>query len=402
MRDALLERLAERPDLDLVLATAVQPFARRLARRLGGSAVVLDAERDIVRLVLKGWTIDLARLQGESLPADLARRDYRVNAIALVLPTQPGAEPTLVDPQAGLADLQTGVLTAIAEANLLDDPLRLLRGLRLAAELDFQLEGRTQAWLAQHHHRLATVAPERVLAELERLAAAPAGHLGLAQIARQGWLQPWGAEPPGAADRLAALSLECAAAAGLSPQETALALPLARLAALASGGVLARLHASRRLQQRSRQLEQAWQWCAPLQPAVDPALLAERERLALHRALTEDLPALLLQLEPAVAAPLLQRWRDPDDPLCHPRSPLDGQALQRALSLAPGPQLGQLLEHLMAERAFGRLPAREVEPCSQALAAARRWLEVASTPAASAGPVPLIAAVPDPGCSRQA
>ncbi|MFM7327018.1 MAG: hypothetical protein ACKO4L_19245, partial [Nodosilinea sp.] len=52
----------------------------------------------------------------------------------------------------------------------------------------------------------------------------------------------------------------------------------------------------------------------------------------------------------------LTRWRDPDDPLFHPRPPLNGRQLQQELGLPAGPALGRLLEALKRERAFGRLP----------------------------------------------
>ena len=79
--------------------------------------------------------------------------------------------------------------------------------------------------------------------------------------------------------------------------------------------------------------------------------------------------ALLLQRPLKQARHWLQRWRDHDDPLFHPRPPLNGADLQQALDLRPSPRLGALLDHLTAERAFGRLRDRE-----QALDAARRWL----------------------------
>ena len=87
--------------------------------------MVLDQERSIARLVLQGWTIDLARCLGANLHDDLLRRDYSANAIALPLQ---GVEPTgaLLDPSGGMTDLAAGRLRAISEANLLDDPLRLL------------------------------------------------------------------------------------------------------------------------------------------------------------------------------------------------------------------------------------------------------------------------------------
>jgi tRNA nucleotidyltransferase (CCA-adding enzyme) len=82
----------------------------------------------------------------------------------------------------------------------------------------------------------------------------------------------------------------------------------------------------------------------------------------------------LLLLPPGCRqAELLGRWRSADDPLCHPRPPLDGNQLQQQLGLGAGPRLGRLLIHLSQERAFARLPAKADR--AQVLALARQWLE---------------------------
>jgi tRNA nucleotidyltransferase (CCA-adding enzyme) len=387
VRDALLGRLDSRPDLDLVVPVDAIPLTRELAARLGGSFVPLDPQRSIARLVLRGWTIDLARRAGADLAADLDRRDYTINAMALPLAglrdgdavaAGPGGE--LVDPHGGLADLAAGRMVAIREANLLDDPLRLLRGLRLAAELDFTVDPLTWSWIRRHRERLPAVAGERILAELERLAAAPAGSRLLAAAGEAGLLEPWAdAELPHSGAGLAGLSPSGARQRGLDDGETAWALPLARLATVLSGEGLARLQASRRLQQRCRGLRR-WRRRLAEQPPGGLGALAEAERLELQQALEHDLPALLLQLEPEQARAALGRWRDPADPLFHPRPPLDGRQLQEALDLKAGPELGRLLAALTRERAFGRLPAgdgrgRLTAAEQQAvLQEARRWL----------------------------
>ena len=391
VRDALLDRLGERPDIDLVLPGDAVALCRQLQRRHGGSAVVLDAERSIARLVLQGWSLDLARQEGGSLNADLHRRDYTINAMALPLAGADAGPAALVDPLGGAADLQAAQLVAVSEANLLDDPLRLLRGLRLACELGFQLEPQTEAWIHQHHSRLGEVAGERVLAELEKLAAAADGGRGLAAVQRSGLLQTWQSKPnpEAAADpdpvvaRLQQLNPAHASTLGLSAAERATALPLARLAALLDAGSLQRLRSSRRLQQRVERLRH---WQGRLGPAASAAgaeALAEAERLQLHRQLEDDLPALLLSWPPqaaAVAQGWLQRWRDPHDPLFHPRAAIDGGSLQRELALQPSPQLGVLLDQLMLERAFGRIHTAE-----QALQAARQWLAQHRNPHSSGG-----------------
>jgi tRNA nucleotidyltransferase (CCA-adding enzyme) len=404
VRDGLLGRQADRVDLDLVVPDDAIALSRDLARRHGGSAVVLDGERSIARLVLRGWTVDLARRMGPDLESDLGRRDFSVNAMALTL-----ADPQrLVDPHGGLEDLARGQLRALSEANLLDDPLRLLRGIRLASELGFAIEARTWAWICAHHDRLAGVAGERVLAELERIAATPTGEQGLARAWAAGLLAT-GVDAPALA-ALARCSPAWAHRCGLNAAEQAWALPLARLAAVLDEPELERLRASRRLRQRARGLRR-WrrrlercaqlrpQGSAPLAPpgpplapaapdpvAPDPVApdsmgplrltdLEEPERLALHRELEADLPALLLQLEADDAKAALARWRDPQDPLFHPRAPLDGEVLQRQLAVKPGPELGQLLQHLTLESAFGRLPAvRGQDPDERVLSSARQWL----------------------------
>jgi tRNA nucleotidyltransferase (CCA-adding enzyme) len=432
VRDALLGRLAPRPDLDLVVPGDAVALARELARQLGGAVVVLDGERSIARLVLQGWTIDLARRMGANLQQDLLRRDYTANAIALqltatgegrehpegaLLDSNSGGallEPSgdLLDPSGGLEDLAAGRLRAISEANLLEDPLRLLRGVRLAWELDFVLEPTSLGWICQHGARLGQVAGERVLAELERLAVAPRGGLGLAQVVDTGLLASWGGElslagapaigvepakqgplarqeapagkgaPASGAEpamqpvilhhNLAKLQLEAAAERGLSEAETAWALPLARLASLLDGQSLARLKSSRRLQLSCQRLRHWWRRLGAV--GGDPDGLPEEERLSLQRQLEGELPALALLLEAEWAPTALARWRDPADPLFHPRAPIDGATLQAQLALEPGPRLGQLLEHLTRERAFGRLPAQPGENAAETLIEARHWL----------------------------
>ena len=363
VRDAALGRLSDQPDLDLVVSSGAITLGQQLARQQRGTCIVLDPERDIVRLVLRGWTIDLARREGPDLASDLRRRDYTVNAIAL--PLAPGSP--VVDPNGGLEHLRTRELVAISEANLLDDPLRLLRGLRLAAELGFAIPDPSLGWIRKHAPRLAEVAAERVLAELEKLSAAPEGHLGLQQAWELGLLAPWGAQPA-AGPALRQLSWRAAATRGLSPEERGNALPVARLAWLLDATAVERLKGSRRLQQRCGELRHWWQTLSHM--PLDA--LAEQERLSLHEQLGNDLPALLLGQTSATAQRALARWRDPADPLFHPRPPLDGRQLQQALALKPGPALGQLLTHLKLEHAFGRIALHDP---SAALASARQWLE---------------------------
>lgn len=126
----------------------------------------------------------------------------------------------------------------MSEANLLADPLRLLRGIRLACCLNFELDPTSRRWIESHASQLAQVAGERVLAELEKLACAAYGETGLALALECGLLGSWGADATitgttetGAA-ALSALGLNQAQDRGLEAEEISWALPLARLTAL--------------------------------------------------------------------------------------------------------------------------------------------------------------------------
>ena len=350
VRDGLLGRLERQPDLDVVVPGDALALARQLARDHGGTCVVLDAERSIARLVLGGWSLDLARQEGENLEADLKRRDYTINAIALPLPAAGATAAALVDPTGGLNHLGSRQLVAVSEANLLADPLRLLRGIRLACCLNFELEPTSRRWIESHASQLARVAGERVLAELEKLASAACGETGLALALACGLLSSWGADAatPRSATALSALGLDQAQDRGLQAEEI------------------------RRLQQRCRALRH---WRQKLGSVGGWDGLPEAGRLALCSELEADLPALLLLL-PQSAAGLLERWRLPSDPLFHPAPPLDGLSLQQELAIPPGRLLGRLLAHLTLERAFGRLaagPGAHADARAEVLAAAQSW-----------------------------
>jgi len=361
IRDGLIGRRRDKPDLDLVVPDQAIALTRQLARRHGGACVVLDEQRDMARLVLGGWTLDLARRDGSELEADLWRRDFRLNAIALEL----GPTPRLLDPTGGMGDLLAGRLAAVREQNLVDDPLRLLRAVRLTADLPLTIEAETWTMLRRWRTLLPQAAPERIQAELQRLVEGPRAVQALDSLADLELLEPWQERPGPQAPMATTGPALDQAAKGLDPMEQNLALPLLRLTACLGDRGLQALRFSRRQQQRCARLRY---WLEQLH-RQSPDTMEEEVRLRLHRELEEDLPALILQLPSQKQAAWLQRWRDRGDPLFHPRPPLDGRTLQQELALPQGPLLGQLLQHLCQERAFGRIQGAE-----EALTASRLWL----------------------------
>ncbi len=153
-------------DVDVVpLQSPPDVFARRLAARLRRRVVTLSEEHREYRVPCgRGW-VDVAGLRASTLREDLRRRDFTVNAIALRMP-----EGRCVDPWGGREDLRRRMLRTPRLRNLQDDPLRILRGLRLVAQLGFWVEPRTLAAMVRFAPELPRVAPERIRMELLRLA----------------------------------------------------------------------------------------------------------------------------------------------------------------------------------------------------------------------------------------
>ncbi|GAB3592564.1 CCA tRNA nucleotidyltransferase [Angustibacter peucedani] len=113
---------------------------------------------------------------GDRLDDDLVRRDFTVNAMAVALPAG-----DFVDPHGGLTDLAQGLLRTpgTPEASFTDDPLRMMRAARFAAQLGFAVAPEVQAAMTAMAERLSIVSAERVRDELVKLLLAPAPREGL-------------------------------------------------------------------------------------------------------------------------------------------------------------------------------------------------------------------------------
>ncbi len=180
VRDALLGLPA--PNLDLVVVGDPQP----LIEALGGDARVHDRFGTATVTTADG-SVDVARARTETyehpgalptvapadeLGADLARRDFSVNSIAVPV-SDPGR---VIDPQGGLDDLHAGILRVLHDGSFVDDPTRALRAARYASRLGLGVEPRTLELLRDTN--LGTVSDDRVEAELRRLAAEPVPRAG--------------------------------------------------------------------------------------------------------------------------------------------------------------------------------------------------------------------------------
>jgi tRNA nucleotidyltransferase (CCA-adding enzyme) len=126
---------------------------------------------------------------GDSIEVDLARRDFTVNALAWG--AMAGAKPALVDPFDGQADIERRLLRAVGEPDerFQEDALRMIRAVRLAATLDFEIEPATLAAIGRHAELVEHLSGERVAAELDKLLAAPRPSVGLRLMVETGVLK---------------------------------------------------------------------------------------------------------------------------------------------------------------------------------------------------------------------
>jgi tRNA nucleotidyltransferase/poly(A) polymerase len=128
---------------------------------------------------------------GRDLEADLARRDFTVNAMAWGRPADnPATPPALVDPFDGIADLGAALLRAVGDpdARFREDALRMVRAVRLAAALEFNIEPATLAAITANAQLVDRLSGERIGAELGKLLNAPKPSIGLRLAAESGLL----------------------------------------------------------------------------------------------------------------------------------------------------------------------------------------------------------------------
>jgi putative nucleotidyltransferase with HDIG domain len=168
VRDALLGRPVH--DIDIAVESGAMDLAYELADRLGLPVYPLDKERDVGRIVAaqESTTLDIARFRGEDLLADLRGRDFTINAMAL--PAGATTPDQIIDPHDGRIDLAARRLQPVHERSIAEDPVRALRAVRLAVQLDFRLTADTSAAAKAAAPAIpARISAERIRDELIRL-----------------------------------------------------------------------------------------------------------------------------------------------------------------------------------------------------------------------------------------
>ncbi|GGF47197.1 CCA tRNA nucleotidyltransferase [Marmoricola endophyticus] len=200
VRDAMLGRLQQ----DLDLTTSARPeVTERLLK--GWADAIWDVGRAFGTIgCRKGpWQVEITTYRseaydrtsrkptveyGDTLAGDLGRRDFTVNSMALVLGPDGVGEPHLEDPFGGLVDLAQRTLRTpgAPEDSFSDDPLRMMRAARFAAQLGFEVDPDVVAAMTDMAQRVSIVSAERVREELVKLVCAPEPRRGLLLLVRTG------------------------------------------------------------------------------------------------------------------------------------------------------------------------------------------------------------------------
>jgi putative nucleotidyltransferase with HDIG domain len=203
VRDIFLERPSN--DIDVVVVGSGIKVAEELKRMLGRKAhlsvfknfgtaqvkVLRKEEIEFVGARRESYSHDSRKpiVEDGTLEDDQNRRDFTINAMAICLNKNRFGE--LVDPFNGLADLEDGIIATPLEPDITfsDDPLRMMRCIRFATQLNFQIEDETWVALERMAERIKIVSGERIKDELNKIIMAPHPSIGFEYLQRCGLLQ---------------------------------------------------------------------------------------------------------------------------------------------------------------------------------------------------------------------
>ena len=201
VRDLFLERPSK--DIDVVTVGSGIKLARALAERLGkGAHLSVFANFGTAQVKYKGLEVEFVGARKESythdsrkpvvengtLEDDQNRRDFTINALAVCLNKQRFGE--LVDPFEGLYDMEDRLIRTPLDPDITfsDDPLRMMRCVRFATQLNFYIEEETFDALERNKERIAIISKERIADELNKIMLTPTPSKGFVELSRCGLL----------------------------------------------------------------------------------------------------------------------------------------------------------------------------------------------------------------------
>lgn len=201
VRDLLLNR--SNKDIDFVCLGSGIRLAEQVANELGGAQVTVFKNFGTAMIKLGDWELEFvgARkesyredsrkplVEGGTLEEDQLRRDFTINAMAISLQKENYGE--LIDPFGGVQHLKEKLIKTPLDPAITfsDDPLRMMRAIRFAAQLKFDIEADTFEAITQHVNRLSIVSMERVVVELNKIILSPVPSYGFKLLFQSGLLK---------------------------------------------------------------------------------------------------------------------------------------------------------------------------------------------------------------------
>jgi tRNA nucleotidyltransferase (CCA-adding enzyme) len=360
VRDALLRREKSYFDLDFVVPENAIEIAKQIANYYHAGFVILDETRQIARVVFPEGTLDFAQQEGQNLIKDLHRRDFTINAIAYNL-----HEQKLIDPLQGFEDLKQSTIRMVSEYNLVDDPLRLLRAYRQAAQLNFKIEPTTRNTIKELANLLTKVAAERVQTELNYLLAIPESHQWLIAAWEDGLLDFW--LPNINREQLEKLSIINKIADEFRQTWKAWEsnyiswLSLAKLVFLVTQEPQQAEKELINLKYSRQQIKIIITTLRHLPRLQQSNLgMSLKEQYFFFLEVKDIFPILVVVaiakgISRTILNPLITRYLNPQDLIAHPQPLVNGSDLIKQLSLRPSPLIGKLLTEIQVAYIEGNI-----------------------------------------------
>ena len=201
VRDVLMKR--EKTDIDLMVVGDGIAFAEKLAPKIGSKRVVPFEKFGTAQILLKNGVVEVASARTETyaensrkpivseadLTTDLSRRDFTINAMAVSLNRAEFGE--LHDPFNGVRDLNSGVIRTPLDPDTTfsDDPLRMLRAVRFASQLDFKVDLKIVDSIRRQAERIEIVSKERITTEVYKILDSHVPSVGLDLLQQVGLMK---------------------------------------------------------------------------------------------------------------------------------------------------------------------------------------------------------------------
>ena len=201
VRDIFLERPSK--DIDVVVVGSGIAIAEALGKRLGkGAHVSVFKNFGTAQLKYRGTEVEFVGARKESythdsrkpivengtLEDDQNRRDFTINALAVCLNNERYGQ--LVDPFDGMADMRERIIRTPLDSDITfsDDPLRMMRCIRFATQLNFYIDDETFDSLSRNVERIGIISKERIADELNKIILSPTPSKGFVELDRSGLL----------------------------------------------------------------------------------------------------------------------------------------------------------------------------------------------------------------------